>query len=565
MSGKKVAELLIQIREVGSEILDRLVITIDDVISVVAKLPKFFADSFSAFREQEQAVNTLNQAMINQGIYSAELQRKYLDLSGALQKTTGFTDDQINSAQALLQSHIGSREVSESLLKATLNLATVKKMDLSSASELVGKAISSENDVLARHGIRIDEAASRTDRLSAVVAALDSKFHGQAEAATKNTGKVQQMSKSFGELMEVIGERMAPMVVRLSSDFARMFDKISGFLGTNTLAKKSVSELTDELFKQQKALDAFMAKPLTKLQMEHRMNIPEIDVLKARIAEIKTARDQAFADDLQSMRNNYDNSQALATTKHEEKMVADLTNALAVQDQAIAMQGAKEEQQFSLQAQWEMKKADSAKSHEDKVAALKRAAALKQQQADAQIADQAIAKKKKDDEQRISDQRSTFATISTLAQSSNQTLAAIGKAAAITQIAIDTPIAIGRALAAFPPPFNFAAAGLVGAAMAAQAARVAGVPLAEGGIVRARPGGIQATIGEGGQDEMVVPLDRAREFGLGGGGGNNITIVVNGGLLGSEAEAHEFAVAVDRELLRLRQNNASVAFDSGVV
>jgi len=63
-------------------------------------------------------------------------------------------------------------------------------------------------------------------------------------------------------------------------------------------------------------------------------------------------------------------------------------------------------------------------------------------------------------------------------------LAVIGKAAGLTQIAIDTPVAIGKALAAFPPPFNFAAAAAVGAAMAAQAARLTGIGgFANGGVV----------------------------------------------------------------------------------
>jgi len=156
-------------------------------------------------------------------------------------------------------------------------------------------------------------------------------------------------------------------------------------------------------------------------------------------------------------------------------------------------------------------------------------------------------------------QKDTFATIATLSSSNNSTLASIGKAAGITQVAIDTPVAVSKALAAFPPPFNFIAAGLVGAAMAAQAAKIAGVPLAEGGIVRARPGGIQATIGEGGRDEAVIPLDGS------GIGGSNVTINVYGGLLGDERTAHQFAVAVDRRLLELRRNNESVAFDEGVV
>jgi hypothetical protein len=47
--------------------------------------------------------------------------------------------------------------------------------------------------------------------------------------------------------------------------------------------------------------------------------------------------------------------------------------------------------------------------------------------------------------------------------------------------------------------------------------------LANGGIVKASPGGTLALIGEGGRDEAVIPLDRA------GGMGNNVTINVNGG------------------------------------
>jgi tape measure domain-containing protein len=86
-------------------------------------------------------------------------------------------------------------------------------------------------------------------------------------------------------------------------------------------------------------------------------------------------------------------------------------------------------------------------------------------------------------QEKAKNQKDTYATIATLASSNNQTLAAIGKAAALTQIAIDGPIAVTKALAAFPPPFNFVAAGAVAAAVAAQAARVVGVKFADGGIV----------------------------------------------------------------------------------
>ena len=40
--------------------------------------------------------------------------------------------------------------------------------------------------------------------------------------------------------------------------------------------------------------------------------------------------------------------------------------------------------------------------------------------------------------------------------------------------------------------------------------------LAAGGIIPASPGGTLATIGEGGQAEAVIPLNKAKEMGFGG-------------------------------------------------
>jgi hypothetical protein len=95
--------------------------------------------------------------------------------------------------------------------------------------------------------------------------------------------------------------------------------------------------------------------------------------------------------------------------------------------------------------------------------------------------------------------------------------------------------------------------------MATQAAQVAGIQLAEGGIVKSRPGGVQATIGEGGQDEAVIPLDKAGSMGF--GGGTTINVTINGGLLGDRSSAQELALALDKELYILRKNNQSTAFD----
>jgi hypothetical protein len=59
-------------------------------------------------------------------------------------------------------------------------------------------------------------------------------------------------------------------------------------------------------------------------------------------------------------------------------------------------------------------------------------------------------------------------------------------------------------------------------------AKIAIPRLAEGGIVMPRPGGVLANIGEGGQAEAVIPLDRLGDFT--GKGGNTYNINVSGGM-----------------------------------
>ncbi len=76
-------------------------------------------------------------------------------------------------------------------------------------------------------------------------------------------------------------------------------------------------------------------------------------------------------------------------------------------------------------------------------------------------------------DQRAKNFKDTLGTIATLSSSSNKTLFAIGKAAAISTATIDGFAAVQKALASAPPPFNFALAGLVGVATAANIANIA--------------------------------------------------------------------------------------------
>lgn len=590
MADSRTAELILKVKTMGADAIEAIGNSFETVaeiaVAAFAAISAVIVKSIDEYAEAEKASKELSQAMVNQGIYSKELKAAYDEQAKAIQQLTLYGDDQVTSAQAILQSYLGQTKISRELINATLDLATAKKIDLNTAAELVGKSIGTETNALSRNGIEVTANASQQQKLGEVLKGIEGRWAGQAEAAASGLGALGQLKNAVGDLFEALGERVAPVVVlfanklkALATDSQRtgafldgfvevlriltrggsflvtVFESLSHVIGVSLgTALGAASQLLEGKFKQafetvkQGAKDMVQIVPDTYDRMTERLN--EID--------------QAF---LASKQENLQKEEELIKQSNAKKAQANAEFAaseaakkleLDIQQQQIDMQllEANEENRARVQLQARIKAQEQIlKTTTD---AQKKLAAQQEIYNLNELQKQAII-----DQKTVENRKATLATIATLQNSSNKELAMIGKAAAITQIAIETPVAISRALAAFPPPYNFVAAGLVGTAMAAQAANIAGVQLAEGGIVRARPGGIQATIGEGGQDEAVIPLDRAGEFGFGGGG--NVTVIFQGPVMGDESQAREFALAVDRELLKLRQNNESVSFDRGVV
>lgn len=587
----KVAELWLKIKSTGEEKVEQIGKAFEKLSEVAAGvfagLSAVLIKSVAEFQQGEEATNALTQAMVNNGIYSRELAQRYKEQADALARVSTFSDDQITSAQAALQQQIGQIEITKELTQSIMDFATAQKMDLASAAEVVGKSIGTSTNALTRYGIEVNASASSADKMAQVIDGLNGKFGGQAAAATNGMGALKLLVNTFNELFEEIGARVAPIVIlfanhltKLAGDATNAGSTVETLVTIFNFASKVASTLANMIafLGDTIGIGLGTAVAATEAAMAGRFGsikeivangydgIKEAGVQRTQAAaDAMAAIDQAAADNKalllakeeNDLRTSLQRKQEIKTQAAQQELVTDMEAKIAKKEQDIAFDTATEEEKLALQIQWNEEKLRAETDKEEKLKLLREKYDLldKKAKLDKDKFNEELDKKT------LADRQATFSKIATLQTSNNQTLASIGKAAALTQIAIDTPVAVGRALSAFPPPFNYAAAGLVGAAMAAQAAKVAGIPLAEGGIVKARPGGIQATIGEGGQDEAVIPLDRAGEFGMGGGG---ITIIVNGGLLGDEASAYELARAVDRNLLKLRQNGESVAFDSGV-
>jgi hypothetical protein len=129
---------------------------------------------------------------------------------------------------------------------------------------------------------------------------------------------------------------------------------------------------------------------------------------------------------------------------------------------------------------------------------------LSEQQAQQAMAQSAAAY----NEQRLAGAQSFFGALSGLANSENKKLAAIGKAAAIAQATIDGVLAVQKALASVPPPYNFAVAAAVGAVAAVNVAKIAGFEKGgwTGPGARNKPAGIVHA------EEMVIRKGPAADF-----------------------------------------------------
>ena len=100
-------------------------------------------------------------------------------------------------------------------------------------------------------------------------------------------------------------------------------------------------------------------------------------------------------------------------------------------------------------------------------------------------------------------------------------LAAAAKVMAFMNLVGATAKLFGENAKFGPVGIGIALAGVAG--MVAAVASVGSmVEMAEGGIVKPRPGGTPAIIGEAGESEMVVPLSKAKQMGFGGDGSNQV-------------------------------------------
>jgi hypothetical protein len=204
------------------------------------ELADFAGESIKAFADAEAADVKLTAALRQHSLATPEVIAQYAALGAEFQRTTTYSDDEIQSMERLL-TQVGGVMPSamQGALKAATDLAAGLGIDLQSATNLVAKAAAGHTETLGRYGITVSQAALETKGFDAVLEAVNRQFGGQSQAALDTyAGKIQQLENSWNNAQESIGKfivqnPLAVAAMRALQEAAEHADKSAADAGTS--------------------------------------------------------------------------------------------------------------------------------------------------------------------------------------------------------------------------------------------------------------------------------------------------------------------------------------------
>jgi hypothetical protein len=194
----------------------------------IRELGGFAADSFKAYAESERAVTMLDRVLKSTGNTIKMTRQEIQDYAEARMAQTTFDDDAIvEAASQLARFRDISGETFTASLDAAQDLATVMGTDLVAATQMLGRAMSSPADglaKLAKAGVlftdaqkeqikQLDLIGDKAAQQRIILEELRRQFGGAAIGdASTASGQIKQLQNAIGELKETIGATLTPAV-----------------------------------------------------------------------------------------------------------------------------------------------------------------------------------------------------------------------------------------------------------------------------------------------------------------------------------------------------------------
>lgn len=196
----------------------------------VQKLGRTFAGVFStyalmnyskravqAFAADEKAAKSLEIQLRNTGFAFASPAVE--DYISNLQRSTGVLDDQLRPAFQQLLTVTGSITKSQEALNTALNVSAATGKSLTEVSAALTRGYSGNTQGLSRLGAGISKATLKAGKMEDILAELNQKFAGQAQARlTTYAGKLDLLTVAAEDAREVIGKGIVDALTNLGKD-----------------------------------------------------------------------------------------------------------------------------------------------------------------------------------------------------------------------------------------------------------------------------------------------------------------------------------------------------------
>lgn len=528
----------------------------------VKQVVKFAWESIQAHLNNARSVKTLEESYKALGITGSTALKNAKAFATEMQNATGIADETFLNAQRMLANFGVVGQKAQESIKAAYALSVGRNMDFAAALDLVTKAAAGQTQTLKRYGIQVAENVSEGQKFDSVLKDINDKFGAAAQAQMGDQiTQIESLKQKWGDFKEVIGEWLIPafeLLIKVGSEAVDILNKVFG--NDQTALEQSIAqdkqrlELLNKQYMMAQQIyntnqnDArireVQAEKMKKLENEMRLVSDAIRENQKTInnekAETAKKEEEINARTFEIAKNELA-SQAAAKAKKEA--LENQNNALKEQQSIIADMGLKANKPTEQTSSWGDTSgklntdADFIKAQEnlDAMLELKRqylentitdeqlkneallnldrqyleqVNALEEQQAEASKNREisTAANRKRTQQKAVND-------LISLQSSSNKTMSAIGKTAAVATATIDTYKAANAAYSAMAgipvvgPALGAAAAAAAIAAGLNNVAQISNIQLAKGGLVKAVTGGVPAVIGEGGSDEAVLPLN----------------------------------------------------------
>jgi hypothetical protein len=177
----------------------------------------FSKKAINAFAADEKAAKSLAVQLENTGnSFRVDEVEAYI---AGLQNLYGVLDDQLRPAFQTLLNATGSVTLSQQALETALNVSAGTGKDLASVVAAIAKGASGTTTALARLGTGLDKATIASGDMNKIMAALDKKFAGQAQARlTTYAGKMDLLKVAAANATEIIGKGLIDALTAIGKD-----------------------------------------------------------------------------------------------------------------------------------------------------------------------------------------------------------------------------------------------------------------------------------------------------------------------------------------------------------